>query len=72
MSGKTAAGFKLFGGLVLTVVGGQTAAWANGVTGRPSLDWYYDLWAWAGTIAAFGGMALFFFGAKGFAAERKK
>ena len=72
MSEKTAAGVKLFGGLVLVVVGGQVASWANGVTGRPSLDWYYDLWAWTGTIAAFSGMALFFFGAKGFAVDRQQ
>lgn len=65
---KTTAGFLLVGGLVMTVFGWQVAGYASGHVGAPSDDLYYDCISWTGTIVAIVGLAMFFWGAKRFAA----
>ncbi len=68
---NTVNGFMLVGGLAMTVICGRIASYASGKVGSPSDDFYYDCIGWAGTLGAFAGLALFFWGAKQFAASRK-
>lgn len=60
----------LVGGIAMTVVFGQIASYAAKKVGSPSDDFYYDCIGWAGTIGAFAGLAVFFWGAKVFSASR--
>ena len=67
---KTGAGFMLLGGIAMAIVCGQVAAYASNKVGSPSDDLYYDCIGWAGTFGAVIGLALFFWGAKLFAAKQ--
>ena len=66
---KSAAGFMLVGGIVMTAICGRIASYASNKVGSPNDDLYYDCIGWAGTIGAIAGLALFFWGAKVFAAS---
>lgn len=67
---KTVAGFVLLAGLVMVVVGGQTAAWAAGAGGGPKDDLFYGVMNMGGIGVAVAGLASFFYGAMVFARKR--
>jgi hypothetical protein len=69
MVSKTNAGFMLIGGIAMVIVCGQVASYAGNKVGSLSDDFYYDCIGWAGTLGAIAGLALFFWGAKIFAAK---
>ena len=71
MVSKTSAGFMLVGGIAMVVVFGQVASYAGNKVGSPSDDFYYDCIGWVGTFGAVAGLALFFWGAKIFAAKQQ-
>ena len=71
MVSKTSAGFMLVGGIAMVVVFGQVASYADSKVGSPSDDFYYDCIGWVGTFGAVAGLALFFWGAKIFAAKQQ-
>jgi hypothetical protein len=54
----------------MVVVFGQVASYAGNKVGSPSDDFYYDCIGWVGTFGAIAGLALFFWGAKIFAASK--
>jgi hypothetical protein len=60
----------LVGGIAMVVVFSQVASYAGNKVGSPSDDFYYDCIGWAGTFGAIAGLALFFWGAKIFAASK--
>ena len=67
---KTAFGFMLVGGLFVSSVSGFFVACGSMTPPNNSWDTFYDLVKYAGIAGVLAGVAMFFFGAKGFAATK--
>ena len=67
---KTAFGFMLVGGLFVSAISGSFVAWGSMTPADKSWDTFYDLVKYAGIAGVLAGIAMFFFGAKGFAATK--
>jgi hypothetical protein len=67
---KTANGFVLVGGIVVALISGVFVAAGSSTPSSPGMDFYYDLVKYAGIFGVLVGIGMFFFGAKGFAAEK--
>ena len=65
---KTTSGFMLIGGIGMTIICGQIAAFAGGTMESPADDLFYDVIAWVAALGAFAGLGVFFWGAKIFSA----
>ena len=64
---KTQFGFLLVAGLVVAAVSGVVVATGSATPASPGSDWIYDLIKYSGIAGVLAGIAMFFFGAKGFA-----
>ena len=69
---KTAFGFLLVGGLLVTIVSGYFVGCGSMTPPDTSWDMFYDLVKYAGIMGVLVGIAMFFFGAKGFANPQDK
>lgn len=68
---KTASGFVLLAGLVVTAIGGGTSATATQAVVTPDKDWLMDLLNYGGIAIALTGICMFFYGAMVFARSEK-
>ena len=67
---KTSFGFLLVSGLLVALVSGFFVGCGSMTPPDNSWDTFYDLVKYAGILGVIAGIAMFFFGAKGFAASQ--